>query len=638
MKTGIPRKYLLAPFLLIAISLYFLTLHFIKLERFSGVVGNINYIGRRTSGSLLVPAKTKNLTVSFNGMEFNFTPFSQLIITTSDGIKHPLVLQEYKAENDRITVIFDKNVSLIFISDIHSKKVTLLPNLPLTIPPIHEITLPAGMVSDFSLVKEEDNELYKLAREEENYYITIPSDTIMDLENNRIFLDVSNNIIKSIVLEETLSGTGRSLADWYEKEGALLNSMIYNTSLDQYMTRVIQSLQNHLDTRTALITKPDGDGSPYFSEEGLAAFVMGAIPRGQYNNVVSMLKGGVTRQSSQMTCFSSPFFDDVVNKGNALIVDDWRKASTYQEWLIAKNTTLLTRENLVEFFDSQVELYRQTEALFLFAAEKPSEEEDFATLLGRMAIQLEYIKKYPDRHRENSLDRIIEILQSRTFWIKDDLLLFDDQGIAEIEPTLQFGSLLIRYSDLLDDEELLASGWKYILSCLKYSTIDGYIPERIVYTNQAEPETEGAIPPEEIYVLLSNSSYNPRRISLKNQLGAGSWGYTASSKMTVKSTPRETVINVDFPIGSEHYFIVRGVSPFTELQLHGIRWKSDRSFQLYSDGWLYDKSKNTLYVKIRHRRATETIRILHYDPAAETETVPETSTETEAVEALPEIN
>ncbi|MDC7218354.1 MAG: hypothetical protein PQJ59_00330 [Spirochaetales bacterium] len=617
MKTGIPRKYLLAPFLLIALSLYFLTLHFIKLERFSGVVGNISYIGQRTTGALLSPVKIRNLSVSFNGMEFNFTPFSQLVITTGDGIEHPLVLQEYKAENDRITVIFDKNVSLIFISDIHSKKVTLLPNLPLTIPPINEVTLPAGEVSGFSLIKEDNNELFKLSKEDENYYITIPSDTIMDLENGHIYLNVSNNIIKSIVLEETLSGAGRSLSDWYEKEGALLNSMIYSTSLEQFLDRVSQSLQNHLDTRTALLTRPNGEGSTYFSEEALAAFVMGAIPKGQFNNVVSMLEGGVTRQSSQMTCYSSPFFDDVVNKGNALIVDDWRKGGNYKTLLQNQNEELLEKEDLVEFFDSQVDLFKETDALYEFALQKPEEDEPFTTLLGRMAIQLEYMRKFPDRADKNSLNRIIEILQSRTFWIKDDLLLFDDQGIAEISPTLEFGNLLIRYSDILDNDELLASGWKYILSCLKYSDIDGYIPERIVYTNQSEPEKEGAIPPEEVYTLLNRSSYNPRRMSLRSQLGAGSWAYTASSKLTVKSTPRETTINVDFPIGSEHYFIIRGVQPFTELQMHGIRWKSDGSFQRYSDGWLYDGSKNTLYVKIRHRRATETLRVLHYDPNSE---------------------
>jgi hypothetical protein len=614
MKTGIPRKFLLAPLLLILVSLFFLTRHFIELDRFSGVVGNINYVGRRTTGSLLSPVKTIKLTISFNGMKFDFTPFSQLVITTSDGIKHPLVLQEYSVENDRINVNFDKDVSLIFISDIHSKKVTLLPNLPLTIPPINEVTLPAGAIPGYTLEREKGSDLFKLSNDTENYYVTIPSDTVMDLENNQVYLNVSNNIIKSIVLEETLSGTGRSLEDWYDKEGALLNSMIYRTSLGQFTDRVDLSLQNHLDTRTGLITRPDENNSTYFSEEGLVSFVIGALGKGQYDSAVSMLMNGASRQTSQLTIYSSPFFDDVVNKGNALIVNDWRRAGAVMSDLREKKLDLYNQKNLIEFFDSQMDLYKETDSLFQYALADLKREEDFPSLLGRLTLELEYRKRFPERDSAGNRDQIIEILQSRTFWIKDDLLLFNNQGIAEIEPTLRFGQLLITYSDLLDDDELLASGWKYILSCLKYSDIDGYLPEKILYNDKGETETEGSLPPEETYALLNDSPYTPRRISLRTQLGAGAWGYTASSKLTVKSTPRETVVNVDFPTGSEHYFIIRGIPPFRELEMHDIRWKSDRNFQRYSDGWLYDEAKNTLYVKIKHRQITETIRILHYDP------------------------
>lgn len=617
MKNRTSRNFL-APLLFFLAALYFLTLHFIKMDGFSGVVGNINYEGQRTIGSLLAPAKIKKMNVSFNGIDFNFSLFSKLIITTSDSINHPLTLQDYIIENDRITLKYNKNVSLIFISDIHSKKVTLLPNLPLTIPPINEVTLPAKTLPGFSLEQEEASELYRLTMEEENYYITIPTDTELDLKKGSIYLNVSNNIIKSIVLEETLSGTGRSLHDWYDNEGTLLNNTIYRTSLNQYLDSCIQSLQNHLDTRTGLIAKNDDSNSSYFSEDALASFVVGAIPRGQYNSVVSMLGSGVSRQSSQMTYFSSPFFDDIVNKGNALMVEDWRKSAKYQDSLTRRDPNLFNEKNLVDYFGSQYDLYKLIPELFEFSTVGINNDDDFESLIGRLDIQLNYLSNFPDQNREGSVEKIIEILNSRTFWIKDDLLLFDNQGIAQIESTLIFGQLLIDYSQILNDEKLLASGWKFILSCLKYSDINGYLPQQIVYSNQSDPEKEGSLPPEYLYMLLNESSYNPRRMSLKNQLGAGAWAFTASSKLSVQSTPRETVINVDFPIGSEHYFIIRGVSPFHQLSMHNTAWKSDSSFQRYSDGWVYDKAKNTLFIKIKHRRATETIKLTHYVQTEET--------------------
>ena len=51
--------------------------------------------------------------------------------------------------------------------------------------------------------------------------------------------------------------------------------------------------------------------------------------------------------------------------------------------------------------------------------------------------------------------------------------------------------------------------------------------------------------------------------------------------------------------------------------MRGVEWNPDPIFQQYHSGWNYDASRETLYIKIRHRTRGETIRILHTDPAAE---------------------
>ena len=48
--------------------------------------------------------------------------------------------------------------------------------------------------------------------------------------------------------------------------------------------------------------------------------------------------------------------------------------------------------------------------------------------------------------------------------------------------------------------------------------------------------------------------------------------------------------------------------------MNGIRWNGDPNFQRYYAGWYYDQANETLYLKIRHRVKTETIRILYYEP------------------------
>ena len=57
--------------------------------------------------------------------------------------------------------------------------------------------------------------------------------------------------------------------------------------------------------------------------------------------------------------------------------------------------------------------------------------------------------------------------------------------------------------------------------------------------------------------------------------------------------------------------------------MHGIPWKSDPEFQIYSDGWVYDSLRRALFVKIRHRSELQSIRIIRR-PAASS-AAPETA-------------
>jgi len=62
---------------------------------------------------------------------------------------------------------------------------------------------------------------------------------------------------------------------------------------------------------------------------------------------------------------------------------------------------------------------------------------------------------------------------------------------------------------------------------------------------------------------------------------------------------------------------IRGIKKFNVIYMNGIRWNGDQNFQRYYAGWFYDETAETLYIKIRHRVKTETIRILYYEPDAE---------------------
>jgi hypothetical protein len=123
----------------------------------------------------------------------------------------------------------------------------------------------------------------------------------------------------------------------------------------------------------------------------------------------------------------------------------------------------------------------------------------------------------------------------------------------------------------------------------------------------------GSLAPEAIYPLLSDSPRQPRFVSLYQEAGRGRWLYTnAESVEFERGTDTETY-QITASAGETHYIAIQGVKPGFTIKLLGINWNPDPIFQYYYAGWFYDQKNQTLYIKIRHNRPTEEIR-LYYPP------------------------
>jgi hypothetical protein len=66
-----------------------------------------------------------------------------------------------------------------------------------------------------------------------------------------------------------------------------------------------------------------------------------------------------------------------------------------------------------------------------------------------------------------------------------------------------------------------------------------------------------------------------------------------------------------FPAGMPHYAMLQGIAPFSSMTLHGIAWRSDPEYAQYSDGWMYDPVKKTVYLKLTGRQEIEEISFVY---------------------------
>jgi hypothetical protein len=156
-------------------------------------------------------------------------------------------------------------------------------------------------------------------------------------------------------------------------------------------------------------------------------------------------------------------------------------------------------------------------------------------------------------------------------------------------------------------------GRSLILSVLSLTDPPGTVPAEIL-VNEAGEMNEGAgdrIGSARLYRILAPGEYYPHAAGIGAGVN-GIWAWTAASSIAVTQDGTVLDIAVSFPVGETHYMMIRGIRPFTKIQLYNIDYRTDPQFERYdSSGWIYAAAEQILVLKMKHRAAVEHIRIFY---------------------------
>jgi hypothetical protein len=219
---------------------------------------------------------------------------------------------------------------------------------------------------------------------------------------------------------------------------------------------------------------------------------------------------------------------------------------------------------------------------------------------------------------ENPFDRIID---QACFVIAGALRLnaggdkvFAFQGNeADLGFNLRLGDALVKYGESADNGDWAALGRSLILSALALSDEAGAVPESVTLSERLETAEAGSsrLSSARLYRLLLPGDHYPRAVSVGSG-ETGLWAWTAASALAGRQAGNVLDISVSFPVGETHYMLIRGVRPFTKLQLYNMDYRTDPQFERYdSSGWSYSASEQTLLLKMKHRTSTEHI-VIYY--------------------------
>jgi hypothetical protein len=182
---------------------------------------------------------------------------------------------------------------------------------------------------------------------------------------------------------------------------------------------------------------------------------------------------------------------------------------------------------------------------------------------------------------------------------------------ADVEFNLRLGRALELWAE--NDSDWAGIGRSLILSVLSLTDPSGTVPPELLINEEGEigENTGNRIGSARLYRILGPGEYYPHAAGIGAGVN-GIWAWTAASSINVTQDGTVLDIAVSFPVGETHDIMIRGIRPFTKIQLYNIDYRTDPQFERYdSSGWIYAAGEQILILKMKHRTAVEHIRIFY---------------------------
>ncbi|HET7839127.1 MAG TPA: hypothetical protein VFL04_05165 [Rectinemataceae bacterium] len=359
------------------------------------------------------------------------------------------------------------------------------------------------------------------------------------------------------------------------------------------------------------VTWSGPDGSARFSERALVAYYAEALARDAPSEVFARVRGARERWPDRLSYLSAPYVGGLLPKMQALEAADLVEVKRLSQLIQDKSPALFEKENLIHFLLDRSPFASAQDALRYAAGIDPSKlsVRQAVGLLGCMVESRSYLKdeENPFKAFGATADRIVASVRKTGSGF---FLVTDDDGSTDMRISLLAGSSLLRYGANEGKDMLVGVGQSLVEGVLGLGDTQGFAPAKAVVKAGDLEQKSGSLAPEDIYPLIAGNPYYAKEVSFYRDIAPGAWSWTCSPSLTVDAKPNRYVFTAEFPQGRAHYMAFYGMKAFTNIQLYDIDYNPDNDFESYdASGYLYRKPTSALYVKMKHKKESETIKL-----------------------------
>ncbi len=612
MDTKVAKKYFVIPVFYLSIIIFLIFLQFSSVQIFKEEIGNIRISGKIPFYKKDRSSDITNLSVSFEGVSFKFSGDSTIEIYENNGGIQRIKIRGYTPYPDGVELKFTEGFSLRFlIEGGKTDKILIIPVLTAYTGNPESIKIPFYLEEDATIETIKGLPVLLVNYKNTSHFLSTGQGSTIDTRAGKILLSSTKNTFSEIVYEEASPEINDPFSYWFMQGVSAIEE-------DEYMKRVESYLDKaYFGFRTSRFAPAQGgwrtgEGGVEFSERVLVALFSEALKRGRYNEIFSQIQSVITDNRSKLSYLSLPFLGNFGRIGDSIQIGDAEKVEALIERVRQEDRTVFLNPDLILFIVNHGP-FSLTQEIFKLAETVNLSEAELKLTLGILRAYLqacEISEKLGSSFSALSVITENKILPAirRT---DRGLFIEAEQGSIDVLQSIEAGKLILSQGKIEEKSFLVSLGREMILSVLRLSDSEGVLPARLSVENNRIILEEGKIQPEDIYTLITDNSYYTREISLFEPIGPGSWILTCAEFISCEVSSERISFSFRFPEGHAHHTIIQGVKPFNNIQLFGINWRSDPTFENYTSGWVYNRETQTLYLKLTHRQNIEEV-VLYY--------------------------
>jgi len=323
------------------------------------------------------------------------------------------------------------------------------------------------------------------------------------------------------------------------------------------------------------------------SEDDIIALLSGAIQRGGYSTSLYSVSQRLLN-SPEHSYRSSVYVGGMNNAFRTFSAAENEKLNIIMRATREKTLAFLKEDHVVNYLFSRNNSALANEVIDVLNQASPQ-----ILTIDQCAGLLEVFADYRRWRPSNSIDHLTEQMLQL---ISDNLnrggendAVFVSAPDGNGEYNVRLGTALAFWAQMTHNSE-----WESIGKSLVISALTG--------SNSGK-----------LFNVLNLNDYLPKALWITD---TNMWAWTIAAGIRLTTVSGNTNLAFSYLPNMTHYVILRGVPPFLRIQIHGLDWRSDTQFERYeSSGWIYYAQEQTLVLKLRHRTATENVRLIYREEA-----------------------